>query len=38
LEELSTILARREFGTCSKCEGVIDAEARPFESERMSVT
>lgn len=37
-EEVSMILARSEFGTCSKCEGVIEADARPFESERMSVT
>ena len=36
-EEVSTILARSELGTCSKWEGVMDALARPFESERMSV-
>ena len=37
-EEVSTIFARSEFGTCSKCDGVMPALARPFESERMSVT
>jgi hypothetical protein len=38
LEEVSTILVRRLFGTCEKCEGVMEALARPLESERMSVT
>jgi hypothetical protein len=34
----STILVSSEFGTCSKCDGVMEALARPFERERMSVT
>jgi len=38
LEDVSTIFVSSAFGTCSKCEGVIDALARPLESERMSVT